>query len=66
MSSEISTDTDSCQASDSRKELTTQGLYGGAITIRIPASFQDVSTIREVKYLGFPTLLSEDNHAKHE
>ena len=37
------------QVSDSRSQLTTQKLYGGAITMQIPGSFQDVSTIREVR-----------------
>ena len=39
------------QVSDSRSQLTTQKLYGGAITMQIPGSFQDVSTIREVRQL---------------
>lgn len=37
------------QVSVSRSQLTTQKLYGGAITMQIPGSFQDVSTIREVR-----------------
>lgn len=39
------------QVSDSRSQLTTQKLYGGAITMQIPGSFQDVSTIREVRQI---------------
>jgi hypothetical protein len=66
MSSLISPNADSCRASDSRRELTTQGLYGGAISIQIPASFQDVSTIREVRYVDIPLLLSEDIYVKYE
>ena len=66
MSSLIPPTADSCRASHSRRELTTQGLYGGAITIQIPASFQDVSTIREVRHVDIPLLQSEDTYVKYE
>jgi hypothetical protein len=34
-------------------EFCQRALYGGAITLQIPASFEDVSSIREVCFFGY-------------
>lgn len=43
-----SANTESNPASDSNYQLIKRDLFGGAISMQIPGSFQDVSTMREV------------------